>query len=472
MSAPCELSAVEARRLIGERKLSAVELVKSCLDRIAKTNPRVNAVVALDEAAAMAQAEAADVAVKRGDALGLLHGLPVGVKDLDETKGLRTTWGSLIYKDHVPVADNAMVANVRKAGANIFAKTNTPEFGAGANTRNRVYGATGNPFDPTLTPAGSSGGSAAALALNQFPLATGSDYAGSLRTPAAFCGVVGFRSSPGVVPLPERVAGLLPWGILGPMARSVADAHLLLRAQTGLDRRDPFSSSDHAAIPAVLEPADLAKCRIAVTPDFGVCFVDTSIAKVFTDHVGRFGHAFRCADAASPDFSGVHDVFQVHRGLAYVVAHGERLEKHRDLLDRNVIDNTTRGLKLTVTEIAQGFIGQTQLYKRFNAFFDGYDAVICPAASVSPFPHEELFVEEINGEQKPIYTDWLSLAYAPTMALACSAAIPCGRDSKSMPFGLQVIGPKGSDAKILSIALALEQVLQGMPETKRPVPVM
>ena len=175
----------------------------------------------------------------RGDALGLLHGLPTAIKDLHPVAGLRSTWGSLIFKDHVPEADDPMVANLRAAGANIFAKTNVPEFGAGANTRNRVYGPTTNPFDATLTPAGSSGGAAAALALGQVPIATGSDYGGSLRTPAAFCGIVGFRPSPGIVPSPDRMAGLMPWGVTGPMGRTVEDAYLLLQAQLDVDAADP-----------------------------------------------------------------------------------------------------------------------------------------------------------------------------------------------------------------------------------------
>ncbi|KAB2849010.1 MAG: amidase, partial [Hyphomicrobiaceae bacterium] len=214
MSEPCELPALEARRLIGLKKLSPVELLDSCLKRTAKVNKAVNAIVAMDEERSRKEAREAEAAVMRGDNLPLLHGLPVGVKDLEPVKGLRSTWGSLLFKDHVPAEDAPMVANVRRHGGNILCKTNTPEFGAGANTRNRVYGATGNPFDPKLTCAGSSGGSAVALALDMLPIATGSDYGGSLRTPAGFCGVVGFRPSPGVVPSSERIAGLLPWGVL------------------------------------------------------------------------------------------------------------------------------------------------------------------------------------------------------------------------------------------------------------------
>ncbi len=209
MSEPCDLSAVEARRMISAKLLSPVELVESCIKRIEATNRAVNAIVAMDGEAALEVARDAERAVMHGEPLGLLHGLPIGVKDLQATAGLRTTWGSLIFEDHVPDEDETTVANLRDEGAIVLGKTNTPEFGAGANTRNRVYGATGNPFDPQKTCGGSSGGSAVALALGQVPLATGSDYGGSLRTPAAFSGVVGFRPSPGVVPGPERATPLV-----------------------------------------------------------------------------------------------------------------------------------------------------------------------------------------------------------------------------------------------------------------------
>ena len=241
MTKPCDLSAVEARRLIGRKALSPVELTESCIKRIKKVDGALNAITAIDEEGSREAAKEAEDAVMRGDDLGLLHGLPVGVKDLQATKGLRTTWGSLLHKDHVPDNDDPVVANIRSEGAIILCKTNTPEFGAGANTTNRVFGATGNPFDPDKTCGGSSGGSGVAVAAGMVPVATGSDHGGSLRTPAAFCGVVGFRPSPGLVPRTTRPVALLPMPVLGPMARSVEDAHLLLLAQLDLDKDDPFS---------------------------------------------------------------------------------------------------------------------------------------------------------------------------------------------------------------------------------------
>jgi len=470
MTEPCDLSALEARHAIGQRQLSPVELLESCLARIEATNGAVNAMVAMDVDAARRRAAAIEQAVGRGEEVGLLAGLPIGVKDLHATAGLRTTHGSLLFKDNVPAADELSVARVRKAGGVILGKTNTPEFGAGANTVNRVYGATGNPFDPSRTPAGSSGGSAAALALGQVLLATGSDYGGSLRTPAAFCGVSGFRPSPGLVPGVDRAAGLSPFGVTGPMGRSIADAHLLLRAQVGPDKRDPFSSDHDRWLPGVLKGADLGKLRVAVSPDLGCAPVDRRIAALFQERLGRFRHVFGEVQEQAPDFSGVHEAFETLRAVHFVAAHRERLETARDKLDRNVVDNTERGLQLSLGDVARAHVEQTRLYKRVLAFFQEVDVLICPAASVSPFPHAQLFVEEIDGERMPTYMRWLAITYAPTMALCCAAAIPCGVDYAGLPFGLQVIGPNGRDALVLEAAHALEQVLAADKATARPLP--
>lgn len=470
MTEPYALSAIEARRLIGQKKLSPVELMKSCLKRIASVNPAINAVTVLDPDHAINLALQAEKRIFNGATMDVLDGLPVGIKDLNAVGGMRSTWGSLLFKDHIPEQDDGMVSTVRMAGGLPFCKTNVPEFGAGANTKNRVFGATGNPFDPMLTPAGSSGGSAAALALDMMPLATGSDYGGSLRTPASFCGVVGFRPSPGLIPSPDKVAGLIPWGVLGPMARTVEDAYLLFRGMLTVDRLDPFSSMDAFDWPERLEPADLAGVRLAFTQDFGQVPIDKMIRRVFAERIKIAAGCFMDADEKTPDFSGVHEIFEVHRGLAFVTGHQEKLAKHRDLLGPNVIDNTERGLKLTVEEIGRGFVEQQKLTKRVYDFFDDYDVIIAPAAAVSPFPHETLYVSEINGEKMPTYMRWLSLSYAPTMALCCAAAIPCGVDDKGLPFGLQVIGPRGHDRRIMEIALALEQVFADSPETRRPIP--
>ena len=470
MTEPCDLSAIEARSLIGRKRLSPVELLDSCLKRIAATDGRLNAIVARDDKAARKAAKAAENAVMRGDELGLVHGLTIGVKDLQPVAGMTSTWGSLIFKDHVPTADDANVARLREEGGVILAKTNTPEFGAGANTKNRVYGATGNPFDPEKTCGGSSGGSAVALATGQVALATGSDYGGSLRTPAAFCGVTGFRPSPGLVPSGERITGHMPYAVNGPMGRSIADAHLMLRAMLDVDKSDPYSSDDALRIPPSLGEIDLATVRVAFSADLGCAPVDESIRRVFFERTKLFRPVFNESQQLDPDLGDVHAVFEVIRGAHFVTAHAEKVAKHRDLLGPNVIDNTERGLKLTIPDLAAAQIEQHKIYKRFLAFFEEVDILICPAASVSPFPHAELTVTEINGEQMATYMRWLAITYALSMAVPAVACIPCGLDHLGMPFGIQVCGPNGSDALVLEIAHALEQVLAGHAETRRPLP--
>lgn len=298
---PADLSAIEARRLIGTKALSPVELLDSCLARIDATNPTLNALVALDRDGARQAAREAEQAVMAGAPLGPLHGLPVAVKDNRDVAGMKTTHGSLLYKDNVAAQDELGSARMRAAGAILFAKSNLPEFGAGANTTNRLFGATGNPFDPARTAAGSSGGSAAALAVGMCPLATGSDYGGSLRTPAAFCGVSGFRPSMGLVPLPEMAAYLSPWGVNGPMGRSVADCVLLLSVLAGYDPRDPYSHPADA-VPAALPPVDLSALRIAASVDFDSAPVAADIRSLFAQRIAQMAGCGLAIHTATPDF--------------------------------------------------------------------------------------------------------------------------------------------------------------------------
>ncbi|MBO0741076.1 MAG: amidase, partial [Hyphomicrobiaceae bacterium] len=265
------LSSVELRRQIGRKEISPVELMETTIARIEALNPQVNAVCATAFARARREAKAAEKAVLDGDPLGPLHGLPVGIKDLHDAEGLLTTHGSPLYRDHVAVADCAMVANVRRAGAIVVAKTNVPEFGAGANTRNPVWGATGNPFDTRLNAGGSSGGSAVALACDMLPVCTGSDTGGSLRIPAAYCGVVGMRPSPGLVPMEFRSLGWTPISVLGPMGRTVADTRQLFAAQIGMNDAEPLTFDLDPELVAAGRPADLGHLRVAWTQDFGQC---------------------------------------------------------------------------------------------------------------------------------------------------------------------------------------------------------
>ena len=469
-SEPCDLSATEALSLLNSRDISAVELFESCVRRIDSVNPSVNAIVAIDAEAGLARAQLADKRIAASEH-SLLCGLPVAIKDLEATRGLTTAYGSMEFKGHVPDASDPIVETIAEAGANIFCKTNVPEFGAGANTVNEVYGATGNPFNPQKTCGGSSGGSAVALATGMVPLATGSDYGGSLRTPASFCGVVGFRPSPGVVPYVHNGVGLNPFVVLGPMGRTVADTHLLLRAQSHSDPRDPYSGSS-SVVQDSLPVADLSTIKAVWSTDLGCCEVDHQIAACFEKRVPLFAHAFKTCDNRHPDFGDIHNAFEVLRGVFFVAGNQERLQTYREILGQNVIDNTEYGLDLTPSLIGSAFTQQSVLYHQVLEFFrkTETDVLICPAVSVSAFDHSNRTVTQINDVKMATYMSWLALVYAPTMALCCSCVIPCGVDYKGMPFGIQIVGPKGTDARVLSVAAALEQLFADNAATKRPLP--
>ena len=469
MTEPCDLTAVDAIAEIDSGNLSPVELYDSCVSRIEAVNPAVNAVVASDIELGRANAKEKADSIGKGKSPGFLQGLPVGIKDLEATANLRTTWGSLEFENHVPDADDKIVADIRLNGGNVFCKTNTPEFGAGGNTVNRVYGTTCNPFELSKTCAGSSGGAAVALATGMLPIATGSDYGGSLRTPAAFCGIAGFRPSPGVVPNVHSGVALSPFPVLGPMGRCVADMHLQLSAISGFDRRDPYSVPGNA-INSELVPSSLDALRVGWSVDMGCCPVDNGIAETFKQRIGLFNHHFKESFERAPATENAHNVFEVLRGVVFAAAHEERVRERRDMLGPNVIDNTERGLALSASDIAQAFVQQSELYRNMLKYFEDADVLITPAAAVSPFPHTELAVTQINGESMPTYMRWLALAYVPTVTLCCSCVLPCGVDEHGMPFGIQIVGPNGSDNKVLAVAAALEAALQSVDETARPLP--
>ncbi len=474
---PCDLSAVEARRLIGQKSLSPVELLESCLARIEAINPAVNAMTAMDTDRARATAKAAEQAVMRGALLGPLHGLPVGIKDLEETEGLRTTWGSPIFRDHVPTKDEHMVADLRKAGAIVVGKTNVPEFGLGANTRNTVWGATGNPFDPTKNAAGSSGGSAVALATNMVPIASGSDTGGSLRNPAAFCGIVGYRPSPGLVPAERRGHGWNPLSVLGPMARDVPDLSLMLSAMASDDACDPLAYTLHARTvrgePALFYPPrtiDLSTLRLAATEDFGFAPVERHIREVFQNRVAACRPLFREVAEATPDCSGSDEAFEVLRAAGALAAHLEKVRTRPQDCGPNIIANVEEGLRYSLADHARAASLQTQIYRRWQGFFRDHDVLISPAITISPRSWRELYPAEIDGKPTRTYYHWLALAYAVTLVGHPAVSLPVGVDRAGMPFGLQIVGPRGGDAFVLGVAAALEAAFAADPALRRPVP--
>jgi len=476
MSEPCDLTAVDARALIGRKLLSPVELLESCIRRIDAVDPAVNAMVARDYDGARATAKAAEAAVTKGEPLGALHGLPVGIKDLTATKGLRTTWGSPIFRDHVPTEDAGFVRRIRAAGGIILGKTNTPEWGAGANTRNSVYGATGNPFDPAKSCAGSSGGSAVALATGMVPLASGSDMGGSLRNPAGFCGIVGFRPSPGAVPSESRGLGWSGLGVEGPMGRTVADTCLLMSVMASDDGGDPLATTVYGK--RVREPGDffpvplldLASVRAAFTPDFGFTPTENAIRAVFADKTARFRGLFGHAEDATPDCTGSNEAFEVLRASNFLAGHLEKVRTRPQDVGPNIRANVAEGLKYSAEDVSSALALQTTLYRRWQAFFRDHDVIITPTITLSPRSWRELYPAEIDGVPTRTYFHWLSLAYAVTLVGHPAVSLPVGLDHAGMPFGLQIVGPRGGDAYVLAVAAALEAALAGDPRTARPLP--
>ena len=471
MSRPCELSAIEARKLIAAKSLSPVELVDDCIARIEAVNSAVNAVVADCFERAREESRIAEAAVVKGNDLGALHGLPLGIKDLNVSEGIRTTFGSLIYKDHVPDKDERIVAALRQAGAIALCKTNTPGFGAGANTVNKVYGPTRNPFDTARTCGGSSGGSAVALACDMMPICTGSDTGGSLRIPAAFCGVVAIRGTPGLVPSDRRVVGLTTYNVQGPMARTVADAALMLSAMAGSDACDPLARPLEPSSYAEIEATDLSLLRAAFSEDLGFAQVDNGIRKTFKNCIARIAPLFRRCEPRNPDMKESSRVFWLIRGLHYLAAQLQNYRLHRDLLGPNVISNVEAGLAMKPEDIGWAHAECTRMYRRLQIFFEDFELLICPTVAVPPFPVEQLFCTHINGVELENYIQWADLTAGLTLTGHPIVSIPCGYDPTGTPFGIQLVGPRWhSDRFLIGVAAALENALAGDASFSRPTP--
>jgi Asp-tRNA(Asn)/Glu-tRNA(Gln) amidotransferase A subunit family amidase len=460
------LAAHELRRLIGARKLSPVELMDACIARIERYDGAVNAIAARDFDRARKQAREAEAAVLRGEPLGLLHGLPLGVKDLQETQGLLTTYGNVGFRGHVPAADNTLVARLRAAGAIVTAKTNVPDMGAGANTRNPVWGATGNPFDPSLNAGGSSGGSAAALACDMLPICTGSDTGGSLRIPAALCGVVGLRPSPGLVANDARALGWSVISVLGPMGRNVKDTAMLLAASVGVDTRDPLSFDVSPDAFASLAPADLSTLRVGYTEDFGLCIVDAEIRRVLRSRVEALRPHVAACEPIELELGDADRAFDVLRAEAFLAAYADAYKNKPQTLGPNVRANVEMAATISLADRAWAHVEQTQIARAFARAFERYDLIVAPTSPVSPFPWTELYAKEIGGQAMRNYYHWLGLTYVVTLATNPAIALPCGRDEHGMPFGLQVIGRLRRDGELLRAAMALEDVFE------RPLPDM
>jgi amidase len=451
------LSARNLAALIRTRDASAGEIMSAHLRQIERVNPKVNAIVTLVADEAMKQARAADGAVARGANVGPLHGLPVAHKDLFETRGIRTTFGSRIYKDNVPERDSIIVERAKRAGAIAIGKTNTPEFGAGAQTFNEVFGATANPYDVTKTCGGSSGGAAVALACGMTPLADGSDHASSLRNPAAFCGVVGLRPAPGRVP---TAPASNPWSTMsvdGPMARNVADLAFFLSALAGPDARSPISISESGVKFAGDLGRDFQGVRVAWFKDLGGVPFEREILESVNAQRRVFENLGCIVEEAEPDWSGATESYNVLRALGFVGAHAEHVRRHRDLIKDTILWQVEEGRKLTAEQIARATAQRAHLYERMRVFLQRYEFFVLPTTQVLPFDIHQPYITEIEGVKMDSYIDWMKSCYYLTVVEAPAISLPCGFTNKGLPIGLQIAGRHRDEWSLLQMAYAYEQ---------------
>jgi amidase len=445
---------------VANRELSAVEVMRAFLAQIERINGQVNAIVTLrPPEELLAEAASADRKLAAGEAIGPLHGLPIAIKDLSLTRGLRTTFGSTLYRNFVPTSDDLYVERVRRAGAIIVGKTNTPEFGAGSQTFNALFGATRNPYDLTKTCGGSSGGAAVALACGMLPLADGTDLGGSLRNPASFCNVVGFRPSPGRVPrLHARPGDTL--GVHGPMARSVDDLALLLSVMAGPDARDPLSLPEPGTNFGDVPERDFAGVRVAWSERLGRYPVEPAVTAV-CNAVRSVFTALGCDVVdGEPDFDGVDELFQTLRAKGYAAALSGDLERGRAQLKDTVVWNVEQGLKLTPPDLERAARLKTALDARIDAFFATHEFLVLPTVQVLPFAVETEWPRAIAGVAMHTYIDWMATCYAVSCLGSPAISVPAGFSPDGLPVGLQIVGGRGQDLAVLGLARAFERATQ------------
>ena len=454
----CYKTATELARLVEGRQVSAAELLNAHLAHIDAVNPEVNAIVTLVPEHARRIADDIDKRLGRGESPGPLAGLPIAHKDLTLTKGIRTTFGSPLYEHHVPDANALVVERLLAAGAVTLGKTNTPEWGAGSQTFNPVFGATRNPWDLTKTCGGSSGGAAVALACRMTPIADGTDMGGSLRNPAGFCNVVGFRTSPGRVPDWPKDLGWFPLGVTGPMARTVLDTALLLSAMAGPDPRCPIAIEQPGSSFFPLQDRDFKNTRIAFSPDFGGQLpVDPRVRQVIEATRPVFETIGCDLEDRCPNFDGADGIFKTLRAWSFASSHGDGIRRHPDMYKDTVIWNVTQGQKLTGEDIARAERERTALYQRVRAFMDTFEFLVLPVSQVPPFQIDTEWVQEIAGTRMETYIDWMKSCYFISILGLPAISVPCGFTEDGLPVGLQIVGRHHCDLAVLQLARAFEQ---------------
>src|SRR5260221_3999079 len=452
----CFLPAYELVRHIRARALSAVEVMDAHIAQIERVNPAVNAIVTFLPDLARAGARAVDAALARGDDPGPLAGLPVVHKDLAVTKGIRTTFGSPIYRDFVPDVDTILVERLKKAGAVTFGKSNVRESGAGWQTFNPVCGASRNPYDLDKTPGGSSGGATAALACGMVPIADGSDLGGSLRNPASFCNVVGLRPSPGRVPNWPSLSAWFPMGVVGPMARTVQDVALTMSAIAGPDARAPTSQQESGLAFARPLARNFKGARIAWSRDLGGLPFETQVSEITERQRGIFKELGCIVEDATPDLRDADEIFGVMRAWNMELSFGQLLKSKRDQMKDTVIWNIEQGSHLTGPQVGAAEVKCTQLFHRMREFMEKYDFLVAPVVQVLPFDVGVPYPTEINGVKLDTYIDWMRSCSRITVTGAPALSVPCGFSRGGLPVGLQIVGRHQDDFGLLPIAHAFE----------------
>jgi amidase len=449
-----QLSATELRRLLLSHDLSPVEVVEGALARIEELNGTVNAIVTINE---RALDDARLLELRRREYAGLLYGLPVGIKDVTPVAGLRTTFGSQLYRDNVPQEDALVVQRLRKADAIIIGKTNTPEFAAGGNTFNEVFGRTRNPWNLERSAGGSTGGGAAALATGMIALAEGTDLGGSLRIPASFCGVVGLRPSPGLVPTYPTDYIWDTLQVTGPMARTAEDVALMLQAVCGPSPLSPLAQpwSGRDFIGAV-ERGPRRGLRVAYCRDVAGIGIDEAIEAVCRESVFELKQAGVHVEEVSLDLSGARPAFLALRGLWFVTHMYPRLDKV-ERCSANVVNNVRAGLELTTKDLAAAEQMRGEVWHRMRRLLERYDHLVTPCMAVPPFPVERNFPETIAGEAMKTYVDWIAPTFVLSLAGLPIASVPCGLDADGLPVGLQIVGPPQGEETVLALASRMQE---------------
>ncbi len=457
-------SAKKLAKLLRTRKLSAVELMRAYIAQIERVNPKVNAIVTFLPEAALKEAKKLDAkrARSRTDDSGPLAGLPIAYKETIVTKGIRTTFGSPIYADNIPNEDHAIVERLRAAGVITLGKTNAPEFAAGSQTFNKVFGATLNPYDLTKTCGGSSGGAAVAVACGMLPFADGSDLGGSLRNPGNFNNVVGLRPTPGRVPYSPAndVWGTL--SVIGPIARTVEDTAFLLASMAGPDARSPITITEPGGVFAKPLARDFRKVRVAWSRNLGGLPVDKRVTAVLEKQRAVFESLGCKVEDAEPDLGGADEVFRVLRALSFAQRYAGLLAKHRDKIKDTVIWNIEEGLKLDAARIGAAIALRSTLYERMRQFMERYEFLVLPVNQVPPFPVSQPYVDTIDGVKLDTYIDWMKTAYHITVTSHPAISVPAGftTDVPALPVGIQVVGRYRDDFGVLQMAHAFEQETQ------------